>query len=221
MYKNFDWTKESCYDQKYEIFFFDRLIGFIDNIILPNRIWEEKIKLNEKENKYCSKYNNICKTDIYHSGTDYKQYVLGRTKDTKCFIKCKNYEILNIKEWSIKNNDIFIKYITSDQKKQKININLPVCEIFPIRIYVQNSNIVGHILETKNIKKKKFDTKELPGSITSRELCILVHMKYNLYGIKKNNNEYENFILCTNKKMNYIEKWYKKKNIKLPNFIKI
>lgn len=223
MFKNFEWSSSSCKDQLYEVKYFNQLVGYLDSIILPKRNWEEKLKLSNDDKKKCNKNKDVCKLDIFHCGKKYKQFVLGRLKDTKCFINCRNYEVLNISDWTMLKNDLFIKYII-DQDKQHININLKPCHIFPIRIYVNNSDIPSHNLIKLNNKKnllKGYSTEFSPGSISSRELCLLVKFKLNFYAVVKNNNKYEDFILLSLLPLNEIKKYYKKKNIKLPKIIKI
>lgn len=224
MYNNFDWNSNSCKDELYETKYFKDLITFLDNIVINDRNWEEKVKLSNDEKKKCEKYNKLCKLDIFHEGIKFKQFVLGRLSDTKCFINCPNYEVLNISDWTLNKNDMFIYYIYK-QKKQKINMNLPICNIFPIRIYVNNSNIKGHFLSLSNKKEKKllnkFTTKIIPGSITSRELCLLVNLKFDFYGIQKDNDKFEDFILLTRKPFKIIKKFYIDKKIPIPKFIKI
>jgi hypothetical protein len=191
------WKTQSCYDEPYEIDYFEKLIGFLDGIVLPKRKWEEKYNMTEKEKETCLKNKLSCKFDIYHCGMKYKQIILGRLNYTKCFINCPNYEVLNISDWSIDKNDLFIKYITS-QPKQTININLPICPIFPIRIYFMD--IPTHdIIEEKNKLRllDRISTKIIPGSVTARELCLLVHMKLKFYVIQKENGDYEDFILVS------------------------
>lgn len=131
---------------------------------------------------------------------------------------CPNYEILNISDWSMDKNDLFIKYIAK-QKRQNIDLNLPVCPLFPIKIYLNNSQVPKHNLVKKGGKLllKKYGSEYAPGSITSRELCLLIHLKFNFFAIEED-KIFKDFVLVSKKSKKYIQNIYKKSNI---NIIKI
>lgn len=227
-FQNFPWEKYSCFDQPHEINYFHELIGYLDATILPNKNWEEPKNLSEQDKLECQKLKLSCKLDDVHCGPKYKQFVLGRLYVTKCFIPCPNYEVLNISDWSMNKNDLFIKYI-SKQKKQNINHNLQPCPIFPIRIYVNKSDIPPHSIvkkggsmSIKNLKTiSKFASEVKPGGITSRELCLLIHLKFNFYAIENNDGTYRDYVVLSTKPMTQIKRWYNQNNKPMPKFIKI
>jgi hypothetical protein len=221
MFKDFKWNKKSCNDQMNEVKYFNKLIKYLNNKVSNRVKWEEPMKLNKKDKKDCKM--RTCELDIFHEGKKHIQYVLGRLSDTKCFINCPNYVVLNISDWNLKNNDLFIKFI-SKNPKQKIMKDLKPCKIFPIRVYVNKSNIPKHSLVKDKIKNKsilkKYTTKYEPGGITSRELCLLVNYKFNFYAVKSGSN-YEDFILLSKYSLEEINKHYKNNGIKTPKLVKL
>ena len=221
-FKNLKWSVESCNDEIYEIKYFPQLIGFLEAQILPNRKWEEPMKLTKEDIKKCKQKNINCDMDIYHEGKKYKQVVLGRLESTKCFLNCSNYEVLNISDWTIHKNDLFVKYASSNNKmKQVIKPNLLLSSMFPIRVYIGKDMVPKHQLDKIGISSalKDFQTKITPGSVTARELCLLIHLKLSFYLVKKNkSSDYEPFLIATNKTKKDITKYYKNKGLKVPIF---
>ena len=221
-FKNSKWSIESCKDEAYEIKYFPQLIGFLEGLILPNRNWEEPLQLTKEDIKKCKQKKLSCDIDIFHEGNKYKQIVLGRLESTKCFLKCFNYEVLNISDWSIHKNDLFIKYASKDNKmKQIIKPELMLSSLFPIRIYIGDDMIPSHHLDKIGMANtiKDFQTKIEPGSVTARELCLLINLKLSFYLVKKNKSSgYEPFLIATKKTKKDITKYYKNKGIKLPTF---
>jgi len=222
VFKNTKWSIDSCKDEIYEIKYFQQLVGYLEGVILPNRIWEEPLQLTKDDIKKCKQKKISCDIDIYHEGKKYKQIVLGRTKTTKCFLSCQNYEVLNISDWSIHKNDLFIKYATNDNKmKQVIKPKLMLSSIFPIKIHIGEDMIPKHHLDKTGLSNtlKDFQTKIEPGSVTARELCLLINLKLSFYLTKKNkSSDYEPFLLATKKTKKDITKYYKDKGLKVPIF---
>lgn len=222
MFKNSKWSIESCKDEVYEIKYFPQLIGFLEGLILPNRNWEEPLQLTKEDIKKCKQKKISCDIDIYHEGKKYKQIVLGRLESTKCFLNCPNYEVLNISDWSIHKNDLFIKYASKNNKmKQVIKPKLMLSPMFPIRIYIGDDMIPSHHLDKIGMANtiKDFQTKIEPGSVTARELCLLISLKLSFYLVKKNKSSgYEQFLIATKKTKKDITKYYKDKGLKVPIF---
>lgn len=216
---------KACSDQPFEIQYFSQLIQYLDTLVTPNRVWEEKKKLTSSSKKKCATKDLNCGIDQYHCGKKYKQYVLGRLGDTMCFIHCKNYEVLNISDWTLDKNDMFIKYISSAQPKQTVSIDLPVCPIFPIRIYFSKSMIQHEIVQLKSTSTKsltkQFTTLQKPGAVTSREICMLVHLRFSFYLVEKDDGTYENFVLLTRISHKKIMQHYREKHKKMPKLHKI
>ena len=222
IFKNSKWSIKSCKDEIYEIKYFPQLIGFLEGVILPNRSWEEPLQLTKEDIKKCKQKKISCDIDIYHEGKKYKQIVLGRLESTKCFLSCPNYEVLNISDWSIHKNDLFIKYASrSNKMKQVIKPSLILSSIFPIRIYIGKDIIPEHHLDKIGLSSvlNNFQTKIEPGSVTARELCLLINLKLSFYLVKKNkSSNYEQFLLATKKSKKDIIKYYKNKGLKVPIF---
>ena len=222
MFKNLKWSKESCKDETYEIKYFPQLVGFLEALILPNRDWEEPLKLTKEDIKKCKSKKTGCEIDIFHEGKKYKQIVLGRLESTKCFLHCFNYEVLNINDWSIHKNDLFIKYAAKDNKiNQIIKPKLSLSSMFPIRIYIGNDMIPSHHLDKIGMAStvQDFQTKIEPGSVTARELCLLINLKLSFYLVKKNKSSgYEPFLIATKRTKKDITKYYKNKGLKVPIF---
>ena len=64
---------------------------------------------------------------------------------------------------------------------------------------------------------KSYGSAIAPGSITSRELCLLIHLKFNFFAIEEH-GKFKDFVVASKNSVSSIKKHYSKSNI---NIIKI
>lgn len=144
-FKELQWNPKYCKDDKEEYDYFKILVKFIDKEIKKDekiwkRNWTEPFTKEEKESCF---YKDKCYIDEFSPKNDEVQYVLGRKSLTKCYDNCKNmFPVLNIKDYSVYLNDIFIMYILKKQKKE-IKDHFKVHDIFPIRIVIEKTPILS------------------------------------------------------------------------------
>lgn len=197
-FKN-QWTPGSCSSDPSVVKHFKDVVEYFD--ALPSSTMGSMVWTEWKDGDVVT-----CETDAYHCGNGYRQFVLGRFNTTSKFVNCANYQVLNISDWSLVKNDLFIYDIT--RPEQKNNMHLPVCSIFPIRVYFNDAGIPEDTLVDDRYKDTGV---QLPGgAVTSRELCILISLGYSAYMVKKDGQEYEDYILMSQYSMSEIVALYRK-----------
>jgi hypothetical protein len=191
-----DTLLSTCMDTTNEQMYFKDLINLLRTETLPNKKWEEPIGKT-----------NCQKCDIDHfQQSGCVQVVLGRLQDTQCYLSCKQFYVLNISDWTIDKNDLFIEHVT--RPGQIIEDNLVLCDTFPIRLCIRN--FPEHELEKGEkggTRLDKYSTKIIPGSVTTRELCILYVKQYYFYMPYINNILQPYFLLS---KRSDLEEEYKR-----------
>lgn len=83
--------------------------------------------------------------------------MLGRLYQTKGYISCPEFMVLNIDDWSIHKNDLFIEKIS---RPYQLMSGKPLCKLFPIRLC--HADYPKHILEKD---QGIFRTAIIPGSV--------------------------------------------------------
>ena len=183
---------ESCTDTDQEVVYFENLEKMLAETPIPSRSWEEK-----SDKVLPTHCDGKCALDIFHCGNCCLQVVLGRLNETQCFIACKNYLVLNISDWNIDLNDLFIKNITV--VAQEANTS-PLCSVFPIKLYF-DQGLPQH-------EMNEGTTKISPGSVTTREICM-IHLKdFNFYLPSINGIE-QPFYLASRETLAFINDLYK------------
>jgi hypothetical protein len=185
-----DTILHTCVDTQDEKIYFKDLISLLRMETLPDRKWEEPSGQTN-----CRK----CDTDHFQQN-NCVQVVLGRLDDTLCYLACKQFYVLNISDWTIDKNDLFIEHVT--RPGQLIEDNLLLCDTFPIRLCT--SSFPEHMLDNET---GSVSTKIIPGSVTTREMCILYVKEYYFY-MPYINNELQPYCLLS--KHSDLEETYKR-----------
>jgi len=153
----------TCTDTPLEVDYFENIVELLSRTNVPDRIWEQSDEAATCKHGY----------DEY-SCTDGIQVVLGRLYQTKEYIACPEFLVLNISDWSIDKNDLFIEGIS---RPYQFMSDKPLCKRFPIRLY--HADYPEHQLEMDDHKRPR--TSIVPGSVTTREICLLNAKGYVLY----------------------------------------
>jgi len=151
----------TCSDTAVEKRYFNNIVKSLSKVSVPTRLWEQN---QELECKYvCDEY--ACKNGV--------QVVLGRLFQTEKYIACDKFLVLNIDDWSIEQNDLFVEGISRPYQRMS---DKPLCKKFPIRLC--HYDYPEHLLECH---EKEYRTKIIPGSVTTRELCLLNAKGFTFY----------------------------------------
>jgi hypothetical protein len=158
---------KSCTDTKQEVEYFERILNELSGKKIPEeRMWNQK---KDDTVGQCAHHSDEYSCD------DGVQAVLGRLSQTKEYIACPEFLVLNIKGWTIDQNDLFIEGIS---RPFQLMSNKSLCKIFPIRLL--HAEYPEHTLETDH-QSGMLRTSIIPGSVTRREICLLNAKGYTFY----------------------------------------